>query len=123
MALPYLSSLRPLIVLSGSMEPAIHTGSLIFIDTKNKEGRPGDIVTLSLSMGKDPNALVTHRVVREEDGLLVTRGDANVEEDHTRLSRDRLVGTYVFQIPRAGYLIVFVRQAFLKVRSFIRQIF
>ncbi len=116
-ALPHLLALRPLIVLSGSMEPAIHTGSLIFIDTKKKDPLPGDIITIRLTMAEGRNTLVTHRVIRMEDGLPITKGDANETEDHIIINPAQIVGTYVFQIPYLGYLVSYFRQSLNKFLS------
>ncbi len=109
----YLYGIRPLIVLSGSMEPVIHTGSLIFIDKNQKDALPGDIITVDLHAGRaagDGELLVTHRVVRWEDGFIVTKGDANKSEDLTLISPDMVLGTYVYGIPHAGFLIARLRQ-------------
>ena len=72
-------------VLSGSMEPTYHTGSLIYVKKVDpytiKEGQP---ITFML----DENTVATHRVVGivpdEEDPTVIrfrTKGDANEAED------------------------------------------
>ena len=72
-------------VLSGSMEPTYHTGSLIYVKKTDpytiKEGQP---ITFML----DENTIATHRVVGivpdEEDPAVIrfrTKGDANDTED------------------------------------------
>ncbi len=74
---------QPLVVISGSMEPAIMTGDLLFATrAPATEVAPGEVVTLpSTQTGK----LVTHRVVSvtEVDGghEIVMKGDANEYED------------------------------------------
>ena len=48
-------------VLSGSMEPTFHTGSLIYVkEVDYREIQPGDPITFML----DENTVATHRVVR-----------------------------------------------------------
>ena len=46
------------IVLSGSMEPGIKTGGIVFTDTTQVEPEPGDIITYKLG-----ETFVTHRVI------------------------------------------------------------
>ena len=101
---PGLAGIRPYIVRSGSMEPVIHTGSVAFINHRNKEPQPGDIVTYRLAGPSGQETLVTHRVVRVRGGIYTTRGDANQTEDLAPVFRKQLVGTYLYQIPYAGYL-------------------
>lgn len=97
--LPNLVGIKPYIVLSGSMEPVIHTGAVAYVNTHINAFHPGDIVTYQ--MGED---LVTHRIIRMEDGQYVTKGDANETEDLTLVSAEQMVGRYLFQIPYLGYL-------------------
>lgn len=75
----------PLIVISGSMEPEIHVGSLIVSTTvKAKDLHVGDIA----SFKREDGVLVTHRIVSNvafpgNDELRTVRmkGDANNAED------------------------------------------
>lgn len=76
--LPGVFGVKPAVVLSGSMEPAIETGDLILLrDTDPLALEKGDVICY-LSSGK----AVTHRIVgitAGEDGRprYVTQGDAN----------------------------------------------
>jgi signal peptidase len=93
------------IVLTGSMEPALKTGGLAFIDegvSANSIGA-GDIITF-----RDPSAerQVTHRVaeVVHDDSRLSfrTKGDANDTADQTLVPAGNLVGREVFAVPEVG---------------------
>lgn len=96
--------LSPYIIVSGSMEPALPTGSIAFIDTWNRAGNEGDIVAFRTGRGMQ-GVIVTHRIVKEHwDGLLTTKGDANAQADAGVISRDDIIGTCLFRIPRAGRL-------------------
>ena len=72
-------------VLSGSMEPTYHTGSLIYVKKVDPYTiEPGQPITFML----DENTIATHRVVGivpdEEDPTVIrfrTKGDANDAED------------------------------------------
>ena len=99
--------LTPYVVLSGSMEPTYHTGSLIY----DKKVDPftlkeGDVITFMVS----EDTLATHRVVgvvpdEDEPGTIRfrTKGDANDAEDGTLVHYKNVVGTPVFTIPYLGY--------------------
>jgi signal peptidase I len=99
---------RPLVVRSGSMEPAINTGDLIFTRTiEADQAEVGDVVTF-----KDPSRsadLVTHRVVgiQPQDSSLSfrTRGDANTGHEEWSVDADGRIGRYAFRVPRAGYVL------------------
>lgn len=93
------------IVLSGSMEPAIQTGGLVFTDTRQKTPEIGDIITYRIK-----DSQVTHRVIRKEKGKLITKGDANDEEDLVSVNADQVIGKVVFTIPFLGYVAAFIRQ-------------
>ena len=94
-AMPGIFGTKPAIVLSGSMEPAIETGDLIFIHKADVSGiKEGDVICY-LSSGK----AVTHRVMAltaGEDGKprYVTKGDANNAEDQLAVSADQIEGIW-----------------------------
>ena len=98
-----LFGIVPRIVLSGSMEPEIKTGSLCFIDERAayEEIRKGDIIAFESSLG----TVVTHRVVRVTDRGLETKGDANEVSDGVTTGKDNLRGRYLFCIPCLGYCV------------------
>lgn len=99
---PGIFGLKPYIVLSGSMEPVIHTGAVAFINTRDRECEVGDIVTYQVS-GPDKDFLVTHRVAGRKGENYVMKGDSNDTEDLAPVRPEQILGTYVFQIPKAGY--------------------
>lgn len=74
--LPKAAGFTPYIVESGSMEPTIHTGAIAFIDTKDRDVAAGDVVTYRIGT-EEKNKLVTHRIIREDGGVFITKGDAN----------------------------------------------
>lgn len=108
---PRLLGIRPYIVLSGSMEPAVPTGALAYVDTKDKNIEEGDIITFRLS---DDSTEITHRAVKIADEGIYTKGDANLLSDAVPVEKDMLVGTFRFYIPWIGFpLSRFSRSAFL----------
>lgn len=106
---PNLFGYQMKIVLSGSMEPTIQEGSIIFIKLREESDfvRPGDVVTFVT----EDEVLVTHRVVTVKDENLryLTKGDANSAIDLSPVHINNIVGTYTgVTIPFLGYLFYFV---------------
>lgn len=97
------------VVLSGSMEPAIKTGSFI-ITKPAQEYQVGDVVTRRV--GTD-NVTITHRIVeksnRELDNVTIvhTKGDANELTDGEDVTQSDIVGKVSYIIPYAGYPVHF----------------
>jgi len=103
--LPRLSGYEPYAVTSGSMEPAIHKGSLIYVNTNDRLPQVGKVMTCRTSLleGAMP---VTHRVFEiEENGDLVLKGDANRTPDPNRITSEQIIGTVVKSIDHLGVLI------------------
>jgi signal peptidase len=97
-----------LIVKSGSMEPAIQTGSIVFVkDVPAERVEEGDVITY----GDDGGNLITHRVIERHSTdtsiRFITKGDANENPDHEPVYRSDLVGKVVFSIPFIGYVVAF----------------
>ena len=90
------------VVGSGSMEPAIDSGSLVYVQETN-DYEPGDVVTFRVD-----DRIVTHRVVDETSRGYVTRGDANDAPDDWRVGDDQIVGEVVLAVPLYGSLLAFV---------------
>lgn len=90
-------------VVSGSMEPAIPTGSLVYIREAAPEGiAVGDVV--AFYGAADSASIITHRVVenRVVMGEFITKGDANQTQDMNPVPYARLIGKVERSIPRAG---------------------
>lgn len=90
-------------ILSNSMEPAIATGSVVYVDNIDPNSIvDGDIITYK--MGSDSNIVATHRVVSidKDKKEFVTKGDNNRAVDAQPVSYDRLLGKVVFTIPFLG---------------------
>lgn len=110
---PRLVGMDVFTVLSGSMEPAYHTGSLIYVkDVDPFEIEPGQVITFMLS----EDTVATHRVVgivpdEDEPGTIRfrTKGDANNVEDGSLVHYKNIIGTPVFTIPQLGYLANYIQ--------------
>ncbi len=106
--IPMLFGCKNMAVLSGSMEPGIAVGSVVFVKETDAESiKPGDVITYKLSGG----TMVTHRVVSvdSENKELITKGDANEVEDGSPVAFSAVVGREVFHVPLLGYLTIYIR--------------
>lgn len=98
---------QPLVVVSGSMEPGIMTGDLLFsTPTDAAELAVGDVVTVPSTLtGK----LVTHRIIEISDAAdagaftLHLKGDNNVFADGEAYSVSGTVWTPAAQVSGGGY--------------------
>lgn len=108
-----LVGFRVFTVLSGSMEPTYHVGSLIYVkDVDYRQLEAGDVITFML----DENTVATHRIIQvvpDEDEPEVlrfaTQGDANDAPDGTLVHYKNVVGTPVFTIPKLGYVANYIQ--------------
>ncbi|MDR1017090.1 MAG: signal peptidase I [Lachnospiraceae bacterium] len=86
----------PAIIMSGSMEPALHVDDMVII-RKSKTYKPGEIATYV----NENNSLITHRIKKITDEGFIFKGDANNVEDGI-VNRKNVVGRVVFRVPMAG---------------------
>ena len=108
-----LVGIRPYTVLSGSMEPTYHVGSLIYVKNVDPfDLKAGDVITYML----DEDTLSTHRIVEvvpdEEDSTVVrfmTKGDANDAVDGSLVHYKNVVGKPIFSIPKLGYVANYIQ--------------
>lgn len=108
--MPIPGNYKLYIVESGSMEPAIKTGSVVIVKSSSNY-RVGDIITFS-SGGK--NKTTTHRIrdleVVTGKTYYITKGDANNAEDTSKVPQDKVIGKVLATVPYAGYLIAYAKQ-------------
>lgn len=105
--IPMLIKWKPVVVLTGSMEPTYDVGSVIYYKKVPKEEiKQGDVITFTL---KD-NTFVTHRVNKVEDNdMYETKGDANESPDIEKVSYNNIKGkVQKLYIPYVGYYINFI---------------
>ncbi|MCR4617165.1 MAG: signal peptidase I [Lachnospiraceae bacterium] len=92
-------------VESGSMEPAIKTGSIVYVKSIDAENlSEGDIIAYNLN-----GMTITHRVVSNdtENKELITKGDANEKEDMAPVRYGSVIGIIKLSIPYLGAFFVF----------------
>ena len=100
--------LKPFVVLSGSMEPEYHVGSLIYVKSVDyKTLEVGDDITYLV----DEDTVVTHRIIEvlvdENDPEVLryfTQGIANDTPDAVSVHYKNIIGKPIFTIPYLGYV-------------------
>lgn len=102
-----LAGMHAYTVLSGSMEPTYHVGSLLFVKPVDPDQvKAGDPITYLIA----EKQVVTHRCVEvlpdDQDPSVLrfrTKGDANNVEDGTLVHENNLIGKPVFSVPLLGF--------------------
>jgi signal peptidase len=97
------------VVTSGSMEPAIGVGDLVYVyDADPSTIQEGDIITYDID---DDSQVTTHRVIEvldTEQGLqFQTKGDANEDPDQYRVPAEAVIGKVRLSLPLVGRAVVF----------------
>lgn len=99
------------VVQTGSMEPAIKTGSIVVIQPQELYTE-GDVITFRRADQRDDTP-ITHRIVsvRVESGeyIYTTKGDANEVQDLNEVRAAEVLGKVSFTVPYVGYLLTAAR--------------
>ena len=108
--MPIAGGLKIKIVKSGSMEPAIMTGSIVVIRGESSYA-VGDVITF----GADTKVQIptTHRIVAVSDSsnpIYTTKGDANDAADPADTHLSDIHGKVIATVPYLGYLLDFARK-------------
>lgn len=102
---PMLLGYKEMAVLSGSMEPNIPVGSIVYVKPMEaSQLEVGDVCTYMLADGSN---YVTHRVISidPENQTLVTQGDANESPDGD-VAFSQVLGEAQFHLPYLGYITI-----------------
>ena len=108
-----LFGLQVYTVLSGSMEPNYHVGSLIYVKEVDPASlEKGDVISFMIS----ESTVATHRIIEvlpdEKDPNVIrfrTKGDNNDIEDTNPVHCNNVLGKVVGTIPLLGYVSNFVQ--------------
>ena len=102
-----LGGIRSFVVLTGSMEPAVPVGSIVF-SKDFPTYQPNDIVAF-----KTGNVTVTHRVIdfeiKNDEYFYKTQGDANNSPDSQPVSGGQILGKAFYIVPYVGKLAIFLK--------------
>ena len=84
---------KPVVIMSGSMEPALKTHALAIV-RRTKDVKPGDMI-----MFRHGSTWVIHRYLADgPDGTIITKGDNNAAPDLMPVSHDSVYGRVVLPI-------------------------
>lgn len=103
-------------VLSGSMEPSIHTGSIVVVKPAESYAI-GDVITFKGRVsGQKGEVPITHRVkdiiVKGGNSFFITQGDANNAPDTRELATSEIIGRMIFTVPYLGYAVEVARKPY-----------
>jgi len=109
-AFPITGNYKVLMVLSGSMEPEIKSGSVVVVKPAD-DYRIGDVITFN---GLKQKELITHRIeeIKVVGGtpVYITKGDANNAPDRKEVSKKDIIGKVLFDISYLGYVVNFAQK-------------
>ncbi|BFK22482.1 signal peptidase I [Massilimicrobiota timonensis] len=95
-------------VISGSMEPNINVGSIVYVkEVDFNDLKVGDVVSYQLS----GDTMVTHRIysIDRDNQAVITKGDANDNVDSKEVTVNQIVGKVAFTIPLLGFITIYIK--------------
>ena len=100
LSVPRLLGYEVFDIISGSMEPEIPVGSVVY----SRYVDPATIKEGDIIVFRSEESIVTHRVVRNNanTGEFVTKGDANANQDPAPVSYKDIIGKVVYHFPAVG---------------------
>lgn len=100
-------------IMSGSMEPEIPVGSLVYV----KPIAPEDIETGDVIAFSSNDSVIVHRTVENHivEGEIITKGDANEQEDMSPVAYQSVLGRVERHIPYLGQLMLILGSGIGKV--------
>lgn len=108
--LPITGNFKIKVVLSGSMEPTIKTGSVVIVKPAN-DYKIGDIISFQTAIDK---SLITHRIydvkIVGSEPRYITKGDANNAPDQREILQREIIGKLLLSIPYLGYVVDFAQK-------------
>lgn len=102
---PHYAGIEQYVVRNGNMAPAISVGSMIYTaQTEPSTLEAGNIIVYK--GGESDGSPVTSRVVenRLADGEVITKGDANPQNDPSPVKYTDILGKKVLSVPMLGYI-------------------
>lgn len=94
-------------IKSGSMEPTIPKGSLVYVDTNDTLPEVGEVVSFHAG-----ESVVSHRAIAidEEKREVTTQGDANPNPDISPIKYDDIIGICRYSVPHLGDWFVWITE-------------
>ena len=113
LTVPRFVGIQTYVVVTGSMEPSIPVGSLVYAKPVEPATlQVGDVIVFystnaaSNGTAQDGAVPITHRVVENhvDKGEIITKGDANESVDMFPAAYINVVGKMLAHVPKLGYL-------------------
>lgn len=103
--IPVLWGKRPLVVISGSMEPILKVGGILYYEKINLDDfKKDDILVYQLN-----EHIVSHRIVNINEYGFETKGDNNNSNDSYIVDKNNVIGRgNNWSIPYIGYYADFI---------------
>ncbi len=104
--LPRIFGYTPLIENTGSMEPVMKRGDLIFVK-ETEDVKKDDIIAWFNAEG----GITTHRITgTHTDGTFITKGDSNNVRDRSSVDPVQIIGVYRGKLAGAGYMLMYLQE-------------
>ncbi len=113
LAVPKLFGLQEFNVISGSMEPEISVGSIVYVKpVAFEELAEGDIIAFEAGA-----TVVTHRIesLNTSDLLITTKGDANASADFMPVAFTNVIGKVILHLPFIGVVAAWLSETLGKI--------
>lgn len=102
---PCLWGYKPLVVISGSMEPTLKVGGILYYEKMELE----DFKINDILVYKTKDHIISHRIVNIVDDGFITKGDANNSVDNNLINKNQVLGKGTnWSIPYIGYYADFI---------------
>lgn len=85
---PTLWGHKPLVVISGSMEPTLKVGSILYYHEQDLDDFNKDDILVY----RTKRHIISHRVVEQLDNGFITKGDANKTIDSNIINNEQVMG-------------------------------
>lgn len=91
---------KPLVIISGSMEPVLKIGGILYYEKINiNKFDEGDILVYTTK-----DHIISHRIINITDNGFVTKGDTNNTVDNYLITNNQILGRGTnWSIPFIGY--------------------
>lgn len=98
--IPSFFGYKPLVVISGSMEPTLKVGGILYYEkVEIDELDEGDILVY-----QNRDNIISHRIVDVIENKFITKGDMNNSEDNILIDESVILGKGTnWSIPILGY--------------------
>ena len=103
--IPSIWGEKPLVILSGSMEPILKVGGILYYKEENiNDFNEGDVLVYQLN-----DHIISHRIVKVLDNSFITKGDNNKSFDIYEVLNYQILGKGTnWSIPYIGYYADFI---------------